>query len=323
MLFHPGFFHVVVHLFYLSQYAICAIGMALGLMSYQGRHKGATGHFDRFLNLHTAIHFRILIYNCIQIIRSLCSMVHNESSVGLSSFLYYIKDGFSITVLFALVLMLISKATTNKSHKRIIEYVQLGIDVVVFVVTLFFGFMKIIFMDWDNPDMEYSQGMILYDLLYVVVIAGMTITFCAAVLLNFKNNRNLITARVLIIILAFLELIFCLQIQRWMVIFGAFDLSNHLLQEFILAIYRFFGLGINVWILVVFWNKKDFFIAETHDKLEIIPSGKDDEGAPVSDEVQDEDGYNDLDTTNDKIEEVPEEQSNPFVSEEGSAYAEI
>ena len=112
----------------------------------KGRHKAATGHFDRFLNLHTTIHFRILIYDCIQIVRSLCSMIHNETSVGLSTFLYYIKDGYSLTVLYSIILMLIMKATDDKNHKRFIEYAQMGIDVVIFTITVFFGFVKIIFM---------------------------------------------------------------------------------------------------------------------------------------------------------------------------------
>jgi hypothetical protein len=76
----------------------------------------------------------------------------------------------------------------------------------------------------------------------------------------------------MIISILFFEIIFCLQVHRWMTIIGSLDLTNHLLQEFILFVYRFFGLGINVWILVFFWNKKDLFIAKTHEKIEIIPS---------------------------------------------------
>ena len=119
-----------------------------------------------------------------------------------------------------------------------------------------------------------------------------------------------------------------------MTVFGAFDLSNHLLQEFILAIYRFYGIGINLWILICFWNKKDFFIAATHEKLIILPTENEDVGE-IEDEDKNQDDYNEINDSG-RIEEVNEQEeeeeeevdnnSNPYAVQEvqeGNAYAEI
>jgi hypothetical protein len=116
----------------------------------------------------------------------------------------------------------------------------------------------------------------------------------------------------MIISILFFEIIFCLQIQRWMTIIGSLDLTNHLLQEFILFVYRFFGLGINIWILIFFWNKKDLFIAKTHEKIEIIPSLNSNEGGNGDESAEIEnDG---------RIDEVEEEEEH---KETSGAYDEI
>jgi hypothetical protein len=196
MLLYPGFFHVLVHLYYLIQYAVCAVGMAIGLMSYQGRHKNVTGHFDKFLNIHTTIHFRILVYNAIQIVRTLCSIIYTETSIGFSTFLYYVKDGFSLTVIIGIILSLILKATEDPKQKKYIVYASLGIDVFIYFVTILCGFAKILTMNWESPDMEYSQGFFLYDLFYSFIIFASLISFIVAMVANFKQNRELVTARV-------------------------------------------------------------------------------------------------------------------------------
>jgi hypothetical protein len=107
-----------------------------------------------------------------------------------------------------------------------------------------------------------------YDALYLIVIF---VIFCLFVTISIILYKKRPTLRLAVGSLFLGEVLILVMIHRIAYIVASFGVG-HVVFEFVIFLYRFFGFGINLWVLVFFWGRKDVY-DEGFDEIETINSG--------------------------------------------------
>jgi len=116
-----------------------------------------------------------------------------------------------------------------------------------------------------DADAEYNQGLLTYDVLYLLIMIAILCCFVVIAILLYKNKP---TMRLTVGSLFLGEVIVLAIVHRVAYIVASFGV-NHIVFEFVIFLYRFFGFGINLWVLIFFWGKKDIY-DEGYGEIESI-----------------------------------------------------
>lgn len=137
-----GVFHLLVHTTYFMQYLLLTVATIFGLIWFQFYERKITGTWSSFFSSHFVLHFLLVIYNLIQVFRNAMGILNDPWNISAATFFYYIKDGFSISVLLV-ILYIYMVNIFEETGRKILKILFSIISLVTLIITLIFAIIKV------------------------------------------------------------------------------------------------------------------------------------------------------------------------------------
>lgn len=136
-----GIFHLVIHTVYFAQYLLLTIAVLFGLIWFQFSERRVTGTWSHLFSAHLILHSLLFVYNMIQVLRNTMGILNDPWNIAVATFFYYIKDGFSISVLLVILYIYLKNIYEEKGRK-VLQYVFTALSAIALLVTLVFAIVK-------------------------------------------------------------------------------------------------------------------------------------------------------------------------------------